>query len=263
MVAGDGTILYLCPKERILWNTWLDLPCLWTRIKPIYDSMPVHEPPDEPHGMIKKKKPKKKDFKRSTYVDTLDSVFSHYIRQKYADVNGMVKCYTCDVVAHWRDMQCGHYFSRKNLSTRWDVDGCRIQCRNCNVFQHGNYPVYGVRLATEIGAEKMMALEIKHNKTVKFSNLDLLDMAKGFYHILRWPHEISHNLRTQLLRIGVIEKSWHWYFVVVSLYWKFDIGKMRLTYYPSVLLLYDNLLSPASDFQPGDFNFIQQWNIRN
>ena len=204
MVAGDGTILYLCPKERILWNTWLDLPCLWARIKPIYDSMPVHAPPDEPDGMIKKKKPKKKDFKRSTYVDTLDSVFSHYIRQKYADVNGIVKCYTCDVVAHWRDMQCGHYFSRKNLSTRWLAQNCRVQDYSCNVGRGGNYPVFGVRLAEEVGPTIMTFLERKHNETLNVNNADLLEMINDFYARLRWPEDISEGLKKKLKQLKVI-----------------------------------------------------------
>jgi hypothetical protein len=147
---------------------------------------------------------KKKDYKRSTYVETLDSVFSHYLRQKYADENGYVRCYTCDKTFHWKDIQCGHYFSRVSLATRWSESNCRPQCSGCNVAQHGNYPIFGIRLAQEIGTKGMEKLEQLHNKTVKLSNLDLLEMTKEYYDKLRWPGEISQELSRKLKKLKVI-----------------------------------------------------------
>ena len=147
---------------------------------------------------------KKKDYKRSTYVDALDSVFSHYLRQKYADANGYVECYTCGKVLHWKDIQCGHYFSRKSLTTRWEEKNCRPQCSGCNVAQHGNYPVFGIRLSQEIGTKGMEKLEQLHNKTVKLSNIDLLEMTQSYYKKLRWPGEISQELTRKLKQLKVL-----------------------------------------------------------
>lgn len=147
---------------------------------------------------------KKKDYKRATYVETLDSIFSHYLRQKYADKNGYVKCYTCDKTFHWKDIQCGHYFSRTSLSTRWDEKNCRPQCSGCNVAQHGNYPVFGIRLSQEIGTNGMERLEQLHNKTVKLMNIELLEMIKDYYSRLRWPGEISKTLEKNLKQLKVI-----------------------------------------------------------
>lgn len=156
--------------------------------------------------MIKKpkRKAKKKDFKRATYVDTLDSVFSHYIRQKEADDEGMVKCFTCSAVGHWKSMQCGHFFSRTSLSTRWDERNVRVQDANCNVWKGGNYPVYGVRLAQEIGAEGMSELEKLNKQTAKLDNNDLLGMIRMYYLQLRWKDEISTSLRLKLKQLKVL-----------------------------------------------------------
>ena len=54
--------------------------------------------------------------KRKTLVKKLDAVFSEYIRRKYADKNGIVKCYTCNKKAYWKGegMQNGHFISRKS-----------------------------------------------------------------------------------------------------------------------------------------------------
>jgi hypothetical protein len=151
-----------------------------------------------------KRKSKKKDFKRATYVDALDSVFSHYIRQKAADDDGMVGCFTCTAIGHWKTMQCGHYFSRKSLSTRWDERNVRVQDMHCNVFIGGNYPVFGVRLAQEIGADGMAELERLNKQVVKLDNNELVAKIRMYYLQLRWPDEISLTLRKQLKQLKII-----------------------------------------------------------
>lgn len=80
----------------------------------------------------------------------LDRVFSLYIRQKYADPHtGMVKCYTCSTVKHWKEMQNGHWIPRNNLSTRFSEENCRVQCVGCNMFQKGRPDVFAVNLIKE------------------------------------------------------------------------------------------------------------------
>lgn len=79
----------------------------------------------------------------------LDTIFSQYIRQKYADENGYVKCYTCSTVKHWKEMQNGHWIPRNNLATRFSEENCRVQCVGCNMFQKGRPDVFAVNLVKE------------------------------------------------------------------------------------------------------------------
>lgn len=65
-------------------------------------------------------------------VEDLDNIFSIYIRTKYADSNGMVECFTCDKKFHWKQIHNGHYMSRYNYSTRWEIKNCKPQCQICN-----------------------------------------------------------------------------------------------------------------------------------
>lgn len=95
---------------------------------------------------IKTKKPKIKNLKKK-----LDEVFSKYIRQKYADSEGMVECYTCPTKKHWKEMQCGHFISRSYLATRFDEDNCRPQDVGCNVFGNGKAVEFARKLADELG----------------------------------------------------------------------------------------------------------------
>ena len=70
-------------------------------------------------------------------LSKLDTVFSTYIRMRDADEYGRVQCCTCSTVAHWSEMDCGHFISRYNLSTRFDERNCHAQCKICNQFHGG------------------------------------------------------------------------------------------------------------------------------
>ena len=81
----------------------------------------------------------------------LDGIFSQYVRQKYADENGNLKCYTCPYINHWKKLQNGHLVSRYYLATRYDEDNCRPQCYTCNMFRNGMIPDFSKNLEEELG----------------------------------------------------------------------------------------------------------------
>lgn len=82
-------------------------------------------------------------------IEDLDILFSQLVRLKEADEHGMVKCFTCDDVKHWKQMQCGHFIPRANMPTRFSEKNCRPQCKNCNEHKNGNLKVFAERLEAE------------------------------------------------------------------------------------------------------------------
>jgi len=82
-------------------------------------------------------------------IDDLDIIFSQFIRLSYADEHGMVACYTCDVVKHWKQMQCGHFIPRAHMPTRYSTKNCRQQCKQCNEDLRGNLVVFAEKLEAE------------------------------------------------------------------------------------------------------------------
>jgi len=102
----------------------------------------------------------------------LDTIFSIYIRLKYADEDLNVKCFTCDKVYHYKKIQNGHFYSRGILSLRWDEQNSRPQCYGCNIAQKGNYIEYYKRLEKEIGKGGMDYLEYKRHQIKKMGKLD-------------------------------------------------------------------------------------------
>lgn len=93
----------------------------------------------------------KKPLTTTKLKKKLDLVFSRYIRQKYADGNGYVTCYTCSYREHYKKLQNGHLVSRYFLATRFDERNCRPQCITCNMYRNGMIPVFSERLEKELG----------------------------------------------------------------------------------------------------------------
>jgi hypothetical protein len=85
----------------------------------------------------------------SGLIEDADAIFSQFIRLKYADDKGRVKCFTCNTERHWTLMQNGHYIKRGHLGLRWDERNCRPQDSECNEIKGGNIPIFTERLDKE------------------------------------------------------------------------------------------------------------------
>jgi hypothetical protein len=109
-----------------------------------------------------------KKVSRKSLVEKLDKVFSIYIRRRYA-INDIAKCVTCGKEDHWSKLQCGHFMSRKHLSTRWNEDNCQVQCAGCNVFRYGEQYLYSQYLGDKLSQE----LYIKSKQICKFTDVEL------------------------------------------------------------------------------------------
>ena len=91
----------------------------------------------------------------------LDKWFSLYIRLREATPTGMIKCFTCSAIKHYKQgMQCGHFMSRRYMATRYS-EFLEPQCVKCNMFEQGMQYVYGKNLDIKYGegtAEKLQQL---------------------------------------------------------------------------------------------------------
>lgn len=113
--------------------------------------------------------------KRSTLVKNLDTVFSQYIRLRYAK-DEIAECVTCGKKDHWKKLQCGHFMSRRHYSTRWDENNVGVQCYGCNITSQGQQFLFAKHLGLEL-AEQMV---LKSKQTVKFTDADLQDMIQHY-----------------------------------------------------------------------------------
>lgn len=109
----------------------------------------------------------KKSVKLSDLVKRLDDVFSIYIRTRDADENGIVKCFTCHKISHWKEMDCGHYWSRRIYSLRWDHINCQVQCKGCNIMNQGAGPQFSANIRNKYGQQSLDILEQRKNNKFK------------------------------------------------------------------------------------------------
>lgn len=82
-------------------------------------------------------------------LDDMDIHFSQQVRLTYADEHGMVACFTCGTVKHWKQMDCGHFISRAKMPTRFSIKNCRPQCGACNRHNDGEDKIFAERLEAE------------------------------------------------------------------------------------------------------------------
>lgn len=112
---------------------------------------------------------------RKTLIKRLDSIFSIYIRRRYAKDN-IAECVTCGKRDHWKKLQAGHFMSRKHYATRWDEDNVQVQCSACNVFRYGEQYLFSKYL----GEDKAEELLVKGRQIQKFTDIELLELIEYY-----------------------------------------------------------------------------------
>lgn len=129
----------------------------------------------------RKKAPKKVSV--SKLMQETDRLFSLRVRQETADSEGMVRCFTCQKLFHWKKIHCGHYLSRFYKAARWDFDNARPQCMMDNLWKRGDPVVFRQNLVKEIGIERVEAVEAKRNISMKLSKEFLEEKIAQLSHI--------------------------------------------------------------------------------
>ena len=108
-----------------------------------------------------------------------DKAFSEYIRRRDA-VDGYVKCCTCPAIKHWKQMDCGHYYSRIHLSVRWDEMNAHAQCTECNRHKFGSVMDYIKFMDAKYSIDEMNRLHAKRESTVKLMQFEIDELTEHY-----------------------------------------------------------------------------------
>ena len=120
-----------------------------------------------------------KKASRSKTVKKLDTIFSIYIRRRFS-IEDVAECFTCGVQRHYKELQCGHFQSRRYYSTRWDKLNCQVQCPKCNIFNQGEQYAFSKRLDERYGEGTSNELSLKAKSLIKLSTNEIEDMIKVY-----------------------------------------------------------------------------------
>jgi hypothetical protein len=132
----------------------------------------------------RKKVREKKRESVSMLTKELDRVFSLYIRLRDSNSDGVGKCITCDKSGHYKDFHCGHFRSRKYLSTRWNPFNCNMQCPTCNLYHNGEEFIHGIKIDKKFGEGVAMEMFERSKEVIKHSREDLKTLIKYYQDIL-------------------------------------------------------------------------------
>ncbi len=116
----------------------------------------------------------------NTLKKKVDAVVSRYVRLSASDEFGEAVCYTCGKKAHYKTLQCGHFVSRNNSATRFDLDNLRVQCAGCNIWGRGRYDVYAEKLMDELGTKKFKELLAKGRSIHSFTIAELKELLETY-----------------------------------------------------------------------------------
>lgn len=103
-----------------------------------------------------------------------DAVFSKYIRLKNATPQGYIQCYTCGIIKHYKNMDCGHFIKREYHRLRYDERNCKPQCTRCNHYNSGMQDEFAKNIIDEYGIEVF-------NELMNKKHLPYTEYLKGLY----------------------------------------------------------------------------------
>ena len=102
------------------------------------------------------------------------------VRMKYADDFGMCQCVTCNKVQHWKEMDGGHFVSRRHNATLLVEENIHPQCKGCNGYNSGNIDSYSLFMIDTYGLDAMRELIDSKHQPRKFTARELEDLIAEY-----------------------------------------------------------------------------------
>ena len=90
--------------------------------------------------------------------------------------NGLGKCISCGRIKPFRELDCGHFYGRTNMATRFDEDNCNAECQYCNRAKSDHLIYYQDNLIKKIGIARYSSLSARSKMTKKWSEEELDNM---------------------------------------------------------------------------------------
>lgn len=109
-----------------------------------------------------------------------DKYFSLYVRQRDANFMGLVRCCTSGTWHHWKNLDCGHFMSRRFEATRYDEKNTGPQSRSSNRFNQGEQYKFGLYLDRKYGPKTAEKVTIKSRMFSKRNRYDYEQIANEY-----------------------------------------------------------------------------------
>lgn len=121
---------------------------------------------------------RKKNVTMAQLKKRLWNTFSKYIRMRDAirTTGGVyfVKCITCDEEKNIKEVDAGHFFSRRHASILYDEKNVHAQCKRCNMPPlSGEQYIYSKKILYLYGEKELLRLEKEREEIKKYTRSEL------------------------------------------------------------------------------------------
>lgn len=117
-------------------------------------------------------------------VEKAAKLMQKLVRLKAADKDGYCTCVTCGKVDHYKNMQGGHFYSRRHLIFKLYIENCHPQCPGCNMYGMKTTKIqeaYRIYMEDMYGPRRIRAMQkLAWRAPPKFYRQDILDLQKEF-----------------------------------------------------------------------------------
>ena len=134
---------------------------------------------------------KRKNKTIAKLVDDAAVLLQKLVRLKAADESGYCQCVTCGQSKHWKEMQGGHFISRRYTATKLLEENIHPQDYGCNGprAKDGVVTVEYTNFMTDTyGREFVDELLILKNKTKKYTREEIAGISAEFKEQIKY-HE--------------------------------------------------------------------------
>lgn len=144
---------------------------------------------------------------RKALIAKLDRTFSRYIRLRDTHGGEYFRCISCGKIKPKEKADCGHFFSRRRLSVRWDEKNCHSECAACNRFDSEHLLYYRENLIKKIGQKEFEALEVRANQTSKISDFEIDALNTHYKNLIRLLEKTQKSAERQYNRMRKKDNS--------------------------------------------------------
>lgn len=122
--------------------------------------------------------------KKSTIAQEVDKaakLLQRLVRLKASDDNGYCTCVTCGKVDHYKNIQGGHFYGRRNLVFKLFEENIHPQCPACNLYGMKTTKIqeaYRIYMEDTYGARRIRAMQrLAWRASPKFNRDEVIQFA--------------------------------------------------------------------------------------
>ena len=102
------------------------------------------------------------------------------IRMEAADNDGFARCCTCGHYHQWQTMDAGHYVGGRSATVVLEESGIHPQCKECNLYKHGNQEAYQRWMLTHYGQAEIDRLLALRSTLRQWTREELLELRIAY-----------------------------------------------------------------------------------